>query len=155
MVPLWCVAAAALLCSCADADDWISLDPVPTPWPIIAEAENFTVVGPAGRTWGVTPWGGDHLYGATFSNTFASRKALLHSTAGASGTATSSAIYVPAAGTWYVCVRYEAAYRFETEFTVAVRQGGAAKLTKIYGAHRTRPTQNCRRASAMFRIFFL
>ena len=88
--------------------EWVSLDPVATAWPLIAEAENFTVSSGAG--WAVTEWGHDHYYGATFSNTFASRKALLHSTAASVGTATSAPLPVPTAGTWYVCVRYEAAY---------------------------------------------
>jgi hypothetical protein len=111
--------------------EWVSLDPVATAWPLIAEAENFTVSSGAG--WAVTEWGHDHYYGATFSNTFASRKALLHSTAASVGTATSAPLPVPTAGTWYVCVRYEAAYRFETEFKVTVLQGGASKLSKMYG----------------------
>ena len=62
---------------------------------------------------------------------------------------------VPSSGTWYVCVRYErecrtfimshrcirvecrdryeAPYRFEADFTVTASQGGAARLTKVYG----------------------
>jgi hypothetical protein len=111
--------------------DWISLDLVPTDWPVIAEAENFTIG--SGSGWSVTAWGQNHYYGATFSNTFASRKALLHSTAESVGSATSAPIAIPRDGTWYVCVRYEAAYNFETEFTVIIRQGGSKKLSKIYG----------------------
>ena len=104
-------------------------------WPVVAEAENFTLT-PATESnpaFSVTNWGQDHFYGATFSNTFASRKALLHSTKDAVGTATSGSVAVPRAGTWYVCVRYEAAFRFETEFKLTVKQGGAAKLTQYYG----------------------
>ena len=60
-------------------------------WPVIAEAENFTLSSANATNPGfkVTHWGQDHLYGATFSNTFASRKALLHSTKDSIGTATS------------------------------------------------------------------
>ena len=103
------------------ASETISLDAVPTPWPVITEVENFTVSIEAGDI-STTNWGGDHYYGATFSNTFASRKALLHATNQSVGTATSAPVRVPHAGTWYVCVRYEAAYRFETDFTLTVRQ---------------------------------
>jgi hypothetical protein len=113
--------------------EWVSLEPgqAVTNWPLILEAENFTVA--AGAGWSVTEWGRDHYYGATFSNTFASRKALLHSTAASVGTATSGPLSVPTAGKWYVCVRYEAAYRFETEFKVTILQHGSSKLSKIYG----------------------
>jgi hypothetical protein len=41
-------------------------------------------------------------------------------------------VHIPSTNTYYVCVRYEAAYLFETEFTLKVSQGGV-KLTKIYG----------------------
>lgn len=88
-------------------------------------------VSPPG-TFKVTEWGREHLYGATFSNTFASRKALLSAAPDAIGTATSGPVAIPRAGTWYVCVRYEAAYRFETEFQLTVKQG-SPKLTKMYG----------------------
>jgi hypothetical protein len=114
--------------------DWVSLDPVPTPWPIIVEAENFSFnEGGAATGWQVTAWGQDHYYGATFSNTFASRKALIHALPSAKDVATSPPVTIPTAGVWYVCVRYEAAYRFETQFTVVVKQQGGPKLTKLYG----------------------
>ena len=38
---------------------------------------------------------------------------------------------IPTSATYYVGVRYEAAYRFETEFTVTI--SGAGKFSKIYG----------------------
>ena len=86
----------------------------------------------------VTSWSGDHLYGATFSNTFASRKALLHATNESVGTATSPAgVRVPHSGRWYVCVRYEAAYRFETDFTLTVKQGAATRLKRLYGLRKS------------------
>ena len=107
-----------------------SLDPEGTFWPPTAEIENFTVT-PRGTIRAVE-WGREHYFGATFSDTFASRKALLHAPANATGRAVGSMI-VPSAGTWYVCVRYEAPYRFEADFTVTVSQGGATRLTKVYG----------------------
>ena len=42
-------------------------------------------------------------------------------------------VHIPSTNTYYVCVRYEAAYLFETEFTLTVRQGSATKFTKLYG----------------------
>ena len=119
----------------ADLQDYVTLDPIATVWPVILEAENFTVAPPG--AWNVTTWGRDHYYGATFSNTFVSRKALLHATADSVGTASGTAA-IPTAGTWYVAVRYEAPYRFGAEFTLTVKQGAAVKLTKLYGK-RTSP----------------
>ena len=64
----------------------VSLDPTttagPTPaplppqdHPVIVECENFTITGDA---FNVTLWGQNHYFGATLSNTFVSRQALLH-----------------------------------------------------------------------------
>ena len=67
---LWlylCLLSLLLAAVLGEPQEWVSLDPVPTDWPIIAEAENFTLSG----GWSVTEWGQDHYYGATFSNTFA------------------------------------------------------------------------------------
>ena len=121
------------------AEEFVSLDPVqPVPGDgglmgaIFTEAENFTLKTTAGNL-SVTGWGRDHYYGATFENTFAHRKALLHSSAGAVGQAVSPGVHVPTSATYYVCVRYEAAYLFETEFTLTVKQGSAQKFQKIYG----------------------
>ena len=101
--------------------------PLPTTfWPPVAEIENFTVSPPG--AFNVTGWGRDHYFGATFSNSFASRMALLHAPAAAAGVA-SGRLAVPSAGTWYVCVRYEAPYHFEAEFTVTVKQGAATRLS--------------------------
>ena len=105
--------------------------PLPTTfWPPVAEIENFTVSPPG--AFNVTGWGRDHYFGATFSNSFASRMALLHAPAAAAGVA-SGKLKVPSSGTWYVAVRYEAPYHFEAEFTVKVMQGSATRLTKLYG----------------------
>ena len=106
----------------------VSLDPIPTPWPIIAEVENFTLVAEVGP-FNVTAWGQDHYFGATLSNTFVSRQALLHATNQSIGTATGTAS-IPKAGAWYAIVRYEAPYRFSAEFTLTPKQG-AVKLTNL------------------------
>ena len=137
-------------------------------------------------------WGHDHYYGATFENTFAHSKALLHSTNQSISKAHGS-MAIPKSGTYYVAVRYvcvrvcvcvcvrartcacvcvcvcaracvcvracvcarvrvcvcmranhhsvatvrlavvvryEAAYRFETEFTLTI--SGAGSFTKMY-----------------------
>ena len=74
--------------------------PLPTTfWPPVAEIENFTVSPPG--AFNVTGWGRDHYFGATFSNSFASRMALLHAPAAAAGVA-SGKLTVPSSGTWYV-----------------------------------------------------
>ena len=50
-------------------------------------------------------WGHDHYYGATFENTFAHSKALLHSTNQSISKAHGS-MAIPKSGTYYVAVRY-------------------------------------------------
>jgi hypothetical protein len=109
--------------------DTCSLDIIQTVWPVVSEAENFTA---SKGGWSPMMWG-DNYYSAGFSNTFASRKAMLHASANASGSAVSPAMHVPTAGTWYLCVRYEAAYRFQTQFTVQAKQGSSVKLNKLFG----------------------
>ena len=112
------------------AERFVSLDPPHTFWPPAAEIENFTVSPPGAML--PTGWGRQHYFGATFSDTFASRLALLHAPASAVASA-SGRVSVPSAGTWYVCVRYEAPYRFEVDFTVTASQSGVRKLAKLYG----------------------
>ena len=53
----------------------------------------------------------------------------------AEGTATIR-VRVPKAGRYLVLVRYEAAYRFETQFRVKVEQNGKAALDRLYGARK-------------------
>ena len=97
------------------AEEHVSLDPVPPGdgglcGAIQVEAENFTITAAPGMPppFNVTEWDRDHYYGATFENTFAHRKALLHSTAASVGKATSPPVAIPKANTYYVGVRYEA-----------------------------------------------
>jgi hypothetical protein len=40
---------------------------------------------------------------------------------------------VPAAGSYTVLVRYEAAYRYTSPFRLEVAQGGVMKLSRVYG----------------------
>ena len=43
-------------------------------------------------------------------------------------------VTVPAAGRYLALVRYEAAYRFETQFRVVIEQNGRKVLDRLYGA---------------------
>jgi hypothetical protein len=103
---------------------------------LICEAEEFQVKKPASAEavgWQSKRWG-DNYYAATFANTFLSRKAFLGAPENCGETAASIQVQVPAAGRYLVLVRYEAAYRFETQFKVKVEQGGKTKLDRLYGA---------------------
>ncbi len=103
---------------------------------LFCEAEEFQVVKPAaGGTggWQAGYWG-QNYYAATFANTFLSRKAFLGAPEQGDETVATINLTVPEAGRYLVLVRYEAAYRFETQFKVRVEQGGKAKLDRLYGA---------------------
>ena len=98
---------------------------------MLVEAEEFS---PANDAWAAKPWG-ENYYAATFANSFLSRKAYLGAAEQAEGTATIR-VRVPKAGRYLVLVRYEAAYRFETQFRVKVEQNGKAALDRLYGARK-------------------
>ncbi len=104
---------------------------------LYCEAEEFKVEKPAGGAdpagWQSKPWG-ENYYAATFANTFLSRKAFLGAPENCAETVASVTVSVPAAGRYLVLVRYEAAYRFETQFKVKVEQGGKVALDRLYGA---------------------
>jgi hypothetical protein len=97
---------------------------------IFCEAEEFRVETPG---WQAQPWGANY-YAATFANTFLSRKAFLGAPGDCEESVATIAVDVKEAGKYLVLVRYEAAYRFETQFRVKIEQGGAAKLDRLYGA---------------------
>jgi hypothetical protein len=97
---------------------------------VVCEAEEFTVTSPG---WKPGRWG-ENYYAATFANAFLSRKAFLGSPEQADDARATIRVNVPAAGRYLVLVRYEAAYRFETQFKVVVEQGGAKVLDRLYGA---------------------
>ena len=83
--------------------------------------------------WRGTP-GRPHYFASTVADVFHSRRAYLHgplNATAADGAATS--VTVPAAGTYTVLVRYEAPYRFEVPFQLTVTQGGAKKISRVYG----------------------
>ncbi len=97
---------------------------------LYAEAEEFQVLSPG---WRAKDWG-ENLYFSSFANTFLSRKAFLG--AGTQGPRTEAAVtvLVPRAGRYLALVRYEAAYRFETQFTLRIEQNDEVKLQRLYGA---------------------
>lgn len=97
---------------------------------IVCEAEEFHVESPG---WEAKPWGTNY-YAATFANCFLSRKAYLGAPEQADGSTASLSVQVPKAGKYMVLVRYEAVYRFETQFTVRIEQPGRAKYEKLFGA---------------------
>ncbi|MFP6903165.1 MAG: hypothetical protein VCB81_05830, partial [Verrucomicrobiia bacterium] len=93
---------------------------------LLVEAEEFLPTGEGG--WAAKPWG-ENYYAATFANSFLSRKAFLGAGEQAEGSATIK-VRVPKAGRYLVLVRYEAAYRFETQFRVRVEQKGKRVLDR-------------------------
>jgi hypothetical protein len=96
---------------------------------IFCEAEEFTVEKPG---WRARPWG-ENYYAATFANTFLSRKAFLGAPENCDETVATIQVRVAKAGRYLVLVRYEAAYRFETQFRVKVEQAGRVRLDRLYG----------------------
>ncbi len=97
---------------------------------IVCEAEEFQVASPG---WQAQPWG-ENYYAATFANSFLSRKAFLGAPDQCERSEASIRIRVPAAGRYLALVRYEAAYRFETQFRLRVEQNGRRVLDRLYGA---------------------
>lgn len=97
---------------------------------ILCEAEEFAIDSPG---WQAKPYG-ENYYAATFANTFLSRKAFLAAPAVCPESRASIEVEVPAETEYAVLVRYEAAYRFETQFRLVVEQAGEVKLDRLYGA---------------------
>jgi len=97
---------------------------------IVCEAEEFRVQSPG---WQAQNWGANY-YAATLANTFLSRKAFLGTPAQCDETAATILVRVPAPGRYLALVRYEAAYRFETQFRLQVEQNGRLVLDRLYGA---------------------
>jgi len=101
----------------------------------ICEAEEFQVTAPpAGKTgWAAKRWG-ENYYAATFANTFLSRKAFLGAPEQCDDAAASINVDIKQAGRYLVLVRYEAVYRFQTQFRVQMEQGGRRVFDRRYGA---------------------
>ncbi len=97
---------------------------------IFCEAEEFAVAKPG---WQARPWG-ENYYAATFANTFLSRKAFLGAPESGEETAATIGVQVAEPGRYLVLARYEAVYRFQTQFRVKIEQGGRVRLDRLYGA---------------------
>ncbi len=97
---------------------------------LYCEAEEFTVEKPG---WQARPWG-ENYFAATFANTFLSRKGFLGAPEQGDETVASITADVKEAGRYLVLVRYEAPYRFETQFRVRVEQGRKTALDRLYGS---------------------
>ncbi|HEX5269928.1 MAG TPA: hypothetical protein VFW33_05555, partial [Gemmataceae bacterium] len=97
---------------------------------VVCEAEEFRVASPG---WQARKWG-ENYYVATFANSFLSRKAFLGAPEQCERTTATITARVPKAGRYLALVRYEAVYRFETQFRLKVEQGGKTKLDRLYGA---------------------
>ncbi|MHB9105970.1 MAG: beta-galactosidase trimerization domain-containing protein [Armatimonadota bacterium] len=94
------------------------------------EAEEFKVTKPG---WEAQPWGANY-YAATFANCFLSRKAFLGAPEQTDDATATMTVDIKQAGKYLVMARYEATYRFETQFTIKVEQGGRTVFNKLYGA---------------------
>lgn len=97
---------------------------------IVAEGEEFQVQSPG---WQARPWG-ENYYAATLANTFLSRKAFLGAPENGPESIATIQVSVAEAGKYLVLARYEAAYRFETQFRIRVEQAGRVALDRLYGA---------------------
>lgn len=97
---------------------------------ILAEAEEFQG---GGSGWKAQPWGANY-YAATLANAFLSRKAFLGAPEQCQRSMASLEVEVPAPGKYLALVRYEAAYRFETQFRLQIEQNGKPVLDRLYGA---------------------
>lgn len=105
---------------------------------IVCEAEEFHVEeegaeGTPERCWQARDWG-ENYYAATLANTFLSRKAYLGAPPVCEACTATTTIQVDAPGRYLVLARYEAAYRFETQFTIRIEQGGKTVFERLYGA---------------------
>jgi len=122
----------------AAAQAWGKTRPAVTVQPdglYVCEAEEFRVTAPpAGTTGWVAKRWGENYYAATFANSFLSRKAFLGAPEQCDHTAASINVDIKHPGRYLVLVRYEAVYRFETQFHVRIEQGGRKVFDRRYGA---------------------
>jgi hypothetical protein len=99
----------------------------------VCEAEEFQHSNADDDGWTARRWG-ENYYAATFANSFLSRKAFLGAPAQCLESVASIDVDIQRAGRYLVLVRYEAAYRFETQFRVEVEQNGRRVFDRLYGA---------------------
>jgi hypothetical protein len=100
----------------------------------IAEAEEFQLLEPKGESVGWVPQQlGKNYYAATFANAFLSRKAFLGAPAQCNETIASLDVEIAESGRYLVLARYEAAFRFETQFGIEILQQGRSVFHRKYG----------------------
>ncbi len=97
---------------------------------IFCEAEEFKVEK---GTWQAKNWG-ENYFAATFANTFLSRKAFLGAPEQCEEAIAAIDVKIDEPGEYLVLARYEAPYRFETQFRVKIEQDGKILLDRLYGA---------------------
>lgn len=95
------------------------------------EAEEFKPSGKDG--WQAQKWG-ENYYAATFANSFLSRKSFLGAPEQADNVVATIQANIKEAGKYLVLCRYEAAFRFETQFRIEVEQDGKKIFNRRYGA---------------------
>ncbi len=97
---------------------------------IFCEAEEFKVEK---GLWQAKNWG-ENYFSATLANTFLSRKAFLGAPEQCEESIASVNVRITQPGRYLVLVRYEAPYRFETQFVVRIEQDGKTIMNRLYGA---------------------
>ena len=97
---------------------------------IVLEAEEFKLVRPG---WQRKTYG-ENFYVSTFAVTFLSRRGFLAARPDAQDAVAEIKFTVPQEGRYFVLVRYEAAYRFHTQFRVEIEQAGQVILRRVYGS---------------------
>src|SRR5688500_16426529 len=97
---------------------------------IVCEGEEFHA---RSAGWEAKPFGTNY-YAATLANTFLSRQAYLGAPEQCEQSVAEIAVEIPAAGKYLALARYEAAYRFETQFKIQIEQNGKLILDRLYGA---------------------
>ena len=105
-------------------------EPAATPAYVFAEAEEFKVES---GDWEAKPWGTNY-YAATFANSFLSRQSYLGAPEQGVHAEAAAEVEIPSDGEYLVCVRYEAAFGFETRFGLRIEQGGKEVFSRLYGA---------------------
>ena len=97
---------------------------------IFCEAEEFKVEK---GLWQAKNWG-ENYFAATFANTFLSRKAFLSAPEQCDESIASINARIDKEGDYLVLARYEAPYRFETQFRIKIEQDKKILMDRIYGA---------------------
>ena len=100
----------------------------------VCEAEEFQSGSSDDKAGWMAKRFGENYYAATFANSFLSRQAFLGAPEQCDETVASLSVDIKDAGRYLVLVRYEAAFRFETQFRVQVEQNGKLVLNRLYGA---------------------